>query len=167
MSSQWTTASSPRPKKVRQVKSNVKNMLIAFFDIDGLVHHAYVSRGPTVNRKFYKRVLQRVRDAVRRHRSEKWCSGNWIPHHDNAPCSQSCHHKLISGETQHSVPPTPSLLPWSCSVQLLLVPATEENNDRSPVPWRWRDSSQRDETNEGYYKQWLSEVLSSVAGTLQ
>ena len=38
MSSQWKTVSS-RPKKARQVKSNVKNMLIAFFDTDGLVHH--------------------------------------------------------------------------------------------------------------------------------
>jgi len=39
MSSQWKTASSRRPKKARQVKSNVKNVLIAFFDIDRLVHH--------------------------------------------------------------------------------------------------------------------------------
>ena len=35
MSSQLKTASSPRPKKARQVKSNVKTMLIPFFDIDG------------------------------------------------------------------------------------------------------------------------------------
>ena len=39
MSSQWKTASSPRLKKARQVKSNVKTMLIVFFVIDGLVHH--------------------------------------------------------------------------------------------------------------------------------
>ena len=36
MSSQWKTASSPRPKEARQVKSNVKTMLIAFFDIEGV-----------------------------------------------------------------------------------------------------------------------------------
>jgi hypothetical protein len=45
MSSQWNTISSPRPKKARQVKSNVRTMLIAFFDIDGLVHHEYIPRG--------------------------------------------------------------------------------------------------------------------------
>ena len=56
MSSQWKTASSPRPKKARQVKSNVKTMLIAFFHIDGLVHHEYVPRGQTVNKEFYKTV---------------------------------------------------------------------------------------------------------------
>jgi len=139
MSSQWKTASSPRPKKARHVKSNVKTMLTAFFDIDGLVHHEYVPRGQVVNKEFYEMVLQRLRDAVRRHRPEKWHSGNWILHHDNAPA----HHKWISGETQHSVPPTPSLFPWPCSVWLLLVPATEENNERSPIRWRWRDSSTR------------------------
>ena len=66
-SSQWKTASSPRPKKVRQVKSNVRTMLIAFFNIDGLVHHEYVPTGQTVNKEFYKTVLQHLRDAVRRH----------------------------------------------------------------------------------------------------
>jgi len=59
MSSQWKTASSPRPKKARQVKSNVKTMLIAFFNIDRLVHHEYAPRGQTVNKEFYKTVLQR------------------------------------------------------------------------------------------------------------
>jgi hypothetical protein len=35
--------------KAQQVKSNVKTMLIAFFDIDRLVHHQYIPRGQTVN----------------------------------------------------------------------------------------------------------------------
>jgi len=82
MSSHWSTSSSPRPKKVRQVKSNIKTMLIALFDIDGLVHHEFVPTGQTVNKEFYKTVLQCLRDAVRRHRPEKWRSGNWILHHD-------------------------------------------------------------------------------------
>jgi histone-lysine N-methyltransferase SETMAR len=50
ISSQWSTSSSPRPKKARQVKSILKNMLIAFFDIDGLVHHEFVPTGQTVNK---------------------------------------------------------------------------------------------------------------------
>ena len=55
MSFQWKTASSPRPKKARQ--SNVKTMLIAFCDSDGLFHHEYVPRGQTVNKEFYKTLL--------------------------------------------------------------------------------------------------------------
>jgi hypothetical protein len=57
--------------------------------------------------------------------------------------------------------------PWPCSMRLLLVPVTEENNERSPVRWHWGGAGQRDETNEGHYKKWLSEVLSSVVGTLE
>jgi len=85
MSSQWSTASSPRPKKARQVKS----MLIAFFDMDGLVRHECVPRGQTVNKEFHKTVLQRLRNTVRRHRPEKWRSGNWILHHDSAPAHRA------------------------------------------------------------------------------
>jgi len=89
MSSQWSTSSSSRPKKARQVKSNIKTMLIAFFDIDRLVHHDFVPTGQTVNKEFYKTVLQRLHDAVRRHCPEKWRSGNWILHHDNAPAHRA------------------------------------------------------------------------------
>ena len=32
-SSQWKTPSSPRPKKVRKIRSNIKSMLIIFLDI--------------------------------------------------------------------------------------------------------------------------------------
>jgi len=89
MSFQRKTASSPQPKKAQQVKSNVKTMLIAFFDIDGLVHHEYVPRGHTVNKEFYRTVLQCLHNAVCRHRPEKWHSGNWILHHDNAPAHRA------------------------------------------------------------------------------
>jgi len=108
MSSEWKTASSPRPKKARQVKSNVKTKLIAFLDIDGLVHHEYVPRGQTVNKEFYKTVLQRLRDAVRRHRPEKGRSGNWILHHYNAPA----HRAVTTNEflAKHNIPSLPTPL---------------------------------------------------------
>jgi hypothetical protein len=66
MTRKQNTSKSPRPKKARQVKSNIKNMLIAFFDIDGLVHHEFVPTGQSGNKEFYKTVLQRLSDAVRR-----------------------------------------------------------------------------------------------------
>jgi len=64
MSSQWSTSSFPQPKKARQVKSNIKTMLVAFFDIDGLVHHEFIPTGQTVNKEFYKIVLQCLRDTA-------------------------------------------------------------------------------------------------------
>jgi hypothetical protein len=64
------------------VKSNIKTMLISFFVINGLVNHECVPTGQTANKEFYKTVLHRLRDAVCRHRPEKWRSGNWILHHN-------------------------------------------------------------------------------------
>ena len=51
-SAEWHT-SSPRPKKSRLVKSKEKVMLIAFFNIDGVVHHEFVLPGQIVNGHFY------------------------------------------------------------------------------------------------------------------
>jgi histone-lysine N-methyltransferase SETMAR len=80
-------------------------MLIPFFDIDGLVHHEFVPTGQTVNKEFYKMVLQRLRDAVHRHRPEKWRFGNWILHHDNAPA-----HRAVTTNkflAKHNIPSLP------------------------------------------------------------
>ena len=87
-SSQWKTPASPRPKKARQVKSNVKVMVVVFFDEAGVVHHEYVPHGQIVNQTYYLEVLRRLRDAVRRKRLEKW-RNSWFLHHDNAPAHRA------------------------------------------------------------------------------
>jgi hypothetical protein len=48
-SSQWKSPNSSRPKKVRQLKSNIKSMLIIFFDIKGIVHKEFILAGQIVN----------------------------------------------------------------------------------------------------------------------
>ena len=88
-SSQWKTPASPRPKKARQVKSNVKVMMVVFFDEAGVVHHEYAPHGQTVNQTYYLEVLRRLRDAVRRKRPEKWRRNSWFLHHDNAPAHRA------------------------------------------------------------------------------
>jgi hypothetical protein len=47
--SQWKSPNSPRPKKVRQMKSKVKSTFIIFFDIKGIVHKEFFMAGKTVN----------------------------------------------------------------------------------------------------------------------
>ena len=49
---------SPRPKKARQVRSNIKSMLICFFDQKAIVDKEFVPPGQTVNAAFYIEVLK-------------------------------------------------------------------------------------------------------------
>ena len=84
-SSQWTSKTSPRPKKARQVRPKIKVLLTVFFDASGVVHHEYLPEGSTLNQTYYIEVLKRLRDAIRRKRPELWRSGDWFFHHDNAP----------------------------------------------------------------------------------
>jgi hypothetical protein len=44
-------------KKVRLVKSNVKSMIVTFFDIKGIVHKEFVPTGQNVNSGFYCDIL--------------------------------------------------------------------------------------------------------------
>ena len=84
-SSQWKNPGSPRPKKARQVKSQIKSMLIVFYDMRGIIHREFVPQGQTVNQDYYICVLRRLREDIRRKRPEMWESGDWYLQHDNAP----------------------------------------------------------------------------------
>ena len=84
-SSQWTSKTSPRPKKACQVRSKIKVLLTVFFDASGVVHHEYLPEGSTVNETYYIEVLKHLRDAIRRKRPELWRSDDWFFHHNNAP----------------------------------------------------------------------------------
>lgn len=82
-SSEWHTASSPKPKKARMSKSRVKSMLITFFDAKGVIFREFVPAGQTVNGQYYADVIRRLKDRVHRVRPEK--KDDWVLHHDNAP----------------------------------------------------------------------------------
>jgi histone-lysine N-methyltransferase SETMAR len=86
ISSQWKMPSSPRTKKARQVQSNVKTMLITFFDAEGMVHHEFLPQCQTMNQTAHITILQCLRDAVCLKRPHKWSSGTCLLHHDSAPC---------------------------------------------------------------------------------
>ncbi len=69
-SSQWKTPEEPRPKKARQVRSNVKVLLTVFFDYHGVVHQEFLPKGRTVNKEYYLEVMRRLREAIRKKRPE-------------------------------------------------------------------------------------------------
>jgi hypothetical protein len=45
-SSQWKHSTSPKPKKTRHMRSNVRVMLTVFFDSRGVVHHELSTTRP-------------------------------------------------------------------------------------------------------------------------
>ena len=88
-SSQWKCPEEPRPKKARQVRSNVKVLFIVFFDCDGVVHYEFLPKGRTVNKEYYLEVMRRLREVIRQKRTELWKNQSWILHHDIAPTRTS------------------------------------------------------------------------------
>ena len=70
-----------------KVRSNIKMMLTAFSQSRGVVHHEYAPQGQTITKEYYRNVPRRIRDAVRRRRTELWSTGNWRLHHDK--CSST------------------------------------------------------------------------------
>jgi len=81
---QWETQNLPRPKKARMSRSQVKTMVMCFFDRKGIVHYEFIAQGQTVNQQCYLEVLTRLRESVRRKRPGLW-TDKWILHHDNTP----------------------------------------------------------------------------------
>ena len=80
---------SPRPKEARQVRSNLKVLLTAFFDCRGVVHHKFSPQGRTVNKEYYLQVMRNLRETIRHKRPDLWNNKNWLLHHDNAPAHTS------------------------------------------------------------------------------
>ncbi|UYV63421.1 hypothetical protein LAZ67_2004019 [Cordylochernes scorpioides] len=88
-SSQWKLPHETRPKKARQVRSNVKVLLTVFFDCRGVVHHEFLPQGRTVNKEYYLQVMRNFREAIRQKRPDLWKNKNLLLHHDNAPAHTS------------------------------------------------------------------------------
>jgi hypothetical protein len=70
-SPEWHRGSFPCPKKSRGTKSNIKVMLVAFCDDEGIVHREFVPTGTCVAAAFFVYVLTRLLESVRRKRSQK------------------------------------------------------------------------------------------------
>ena len=68
-SMQWKTQNSLWPKKARMSWSQVKTMLVCFFDPKGIVHHEFIVQGQTINQQCYLEVMTRLRESVRRKRT--------------------------------------------------------------------------------------------------
>jgi len=57
---------SPRSRRARVSKSQIKTMLITFFDIKGIIHFEFVPQSETVNQAYYVEILKKLRGTVHR-----------------------------------------------------------------------------------------------------
>jgi len=71
-------------KKALMSRSQVKTMLVCFFDHKGILHYEFIAQEQMVNQQCYLEVLTRLRECVRRKRPGLW-PDKWVLHHDNAP----------------------------------------------------------------------------------
>jgi hypothetical protein len=55
-------------------KSQMKTMLITFFDIKGIACCEAIPLGQNVSQAYYVEMLKRIREPVRRKRPELWSS---------------------------------------------------------------------------------------------
>ena len=157
-SRQWKSVSSPRPKKARMQRSQVKVMLITFFDHQGMVHHEFVPQRQTVNQHFHKEVLICLVYKICQKRRASWGEKIWILHHDNAPAHTALNVKqfLVSKEitTLHHPPYSPDLAPCD------FFQSRKGFSRRHPRSRGYQD--QCDKTPQNYHKRRIFAVLQSV-----
>jgi len=90
-------------------KSKIKTMLICFLDSQGVVHTEFVPQGQTVNKQYYREVLERLRKRVHRVRPE--IADTWMLRHDNAPCHTAISVNEFLAKKGISVVPQPPYSP--------------------------------------------------------
>ncbi|UYV64925.1 hypothetical protein LAZ67_3002462 [Cordylochernes scorpioides] len=121
-SSQWKLPHEPRPKKARQVQSNVKVLLTVFFDCRGVVHHEFLPQARTVNKEYYLQVMRNLREAIRQKRPNLWKNKNWLLHHDNAPAHTSLLVRDFLAKNNTLMMPQPPYSPDLVPCNFLLFP---------------------------------------------
>ena len=136
---QWKYLSSPLPKKARQLRSKIKLMLIAFFDVRGIIHMEFLPQGQTVNQHVYKEILQHLLHSVCEMRCELWQDNAWLLYQDNAPAHNAlsiCQFLTKRNVTVLDHPPySPDLAPcdFFCS-------PSSRRSSRESVFWIWKPS---------------------------
>jgi len=104
------------------VRSNIKSMLICFFDQKGIVHKEFVPPDQRVNAAFNVELLKRVRENVRRKRPDQWRNNTWMLHHDNAPAHAALLNQRFLTDNNMSAVPHSSYSPDLAPSDFFLFP---------------------------------------------
>jgi hypothetical protein len=89
--------------------------------------------GRTVNQHCYLEILERLREAVRRIRSELWPDA-WILHHDNAPAHDALAVPGVFGQKIDIEIGPSTLFARFGPVQLLTIPEAEDRFEGPTLP---------------------------------
>ena len=152
---------SPRPKKARQVRSNVKVLLTVFCDCSSVVHHEFLPQGRTVNKEYYLQITCNLREAIRQKRPDLWKNKNWLLHYDNASVHTSLLVRKFLAKNNTLMMPQHRGPLW-----LFLVPKTEEAHERTTLRHDWGDEGGIEGGAEQDHKKWFFEVLRGMEKTL-
>ena len=123
---QWKSPTSPRPKKARMSKSKIKVMLIAFFDVRGIVHTEFMPQGHTINQHIYRDVLRRLMRSVREKRRELYEKKSWLLHHNNAPVHNALSIREFLAKNNIAVLEQPPYSPDLVPCDFFLFPKPKE-----------------------------------------
>lgn len=118
----WKSLSEPWARKLRQVRSNVRTLLIVFFDSQGIVHQEFVPQNQTVNQAYYKEVLIRLREKIRGKRAQMFRTTGWYLQQDNAPKHNALSIREFLASKKITVLPHPSYSPDLAPCDFLLFP---------------------------------------------
>lgn len=152
------------PKKVLQVKFNVKIMLICFIEASRIVYKELSSLGQTVNQTFYLVVLRRLQDAVQRKYPVLWQNGEWWFHRNNAPA-----HTTLSVRVSHKQWHDPnyplSLFIQSCSLWHFLFSQMKTVAKRKHLADMEEVKKKKDRSTEWHIFATVLEMLWTVENT--
>ena len=107
-------------------KSKTKVMLIAFFDVHGIVHAEFLPQGLTINQHVYKNILRHLMRSVREKRRELWETRSWLLHHDNAPAPNALGIREFLAKSNIAVLEQPPYSPDLAPCDFFLFPKLKE-----------------------------------------
>ena len=128
-------------------------MLIAFFDVHGIVHAEFLPHGQTINQHVYKNILRRLMRSVRDKRRELWETRSWPLHYDNAPAHNALEiWEFLAKITLLYLRNHPTLPIWPLATSFCFPNSRKSSKElafkiQKPLKQPWRESSKRFQKN--------------------
>jgi len=113
---------------MRFQKSRVKTMLVIFFDWQGVIHKEFLPEGETINAVYYKGVMERLLNIIRRVRPDMCVSGEWFLLHDNALSHNATIVKQFLAQRKVTVLDHPPYLPDLAPADYFLFPKVKSHS---------------------------------------